>query len=78
MGSFEIEMPPLVVRGGREETADLYLKSDELVPLNGLVHGSAPPKQLSLRCFILFIGGGIYLGFHCDAAAKRSFPLRRN
>lgn len=68
MGGFEIEMPPLVVRGGREETADVYLKSDELVRLEGLVHGSAPPKG-SVPTF------GFIWGFLWAAAAKRFFSF---
>lgn len=44
-------MPPLVVRGGREETADIYLKSDELVRLESLVHGSAPLKEAQSPTF---------------------------
>lgn len=79
MGGFEIEMPPLVVRGGREEeTADICLKSDDLVRLEGLVHGSAPPKKAqspTFRGFILFIWDGICLGFLCGAAAKRFFSF---
>lgn len=81
MGGFEIEMPPLVVRGGREETADTYLKSDELCSIGGPCPWLRPSEALGPQhSDVLFdlSGMGFIWVFFGTLPLNISFPLRRN